>query len=496
MNSKKRFLIILSFDLLVTILIFQGFFREHYSVDSFTTALSYQQNANFHIVNGRFFATILIRLIDTIGISLVRNTCFWIFLLICASSVCCALVTDQLAKNNKIDDIASLSLISLATLIGFNNIFIAEWYKWIEATPLYIIAITCAVIGAIYFKKEGYKNKIASLVFLILTYNTYQIALGIWVFLVLIFIVYQGETLAVNRKSICNICIALAMVIFTFISNLLCVKYLINKGIIADSAISRYETVSPKNIWENFICLMNYQKTLWLSGNGMTHTPFFFVFFLICIGILAYIFFREKIALKNILYFATIFVGGIAAIFAPILIQKYFDVPPRRIAPLPLLFTFLLIYIAKSRETTCKYIVIIASIVFLVCSYISIDRYADDTILSNTLDKREVMQIQMSISDYEKNTGQKINSIGFEVDASIQWRWPEITTPYVSDACGKAFSATWTRIDIINYYTNQNYKEIEVPEEIKNYYLSKDWNMFDPEEQIIFSENCCYICVY
>lgn len=492
-NSKKKFLIILSFNLLITILIFQGFFRDHYSIDSFNVALSYQQGATFHITNGRFFATILILLIDKLGISLVNSTCFWIFLFDCVLSICCVLVTNQLAKNNTINDIVSLSLISLATLIGFDNIFISEWFQFIECAPIYMFAIACAVIGAIYFKKQGYKNKLVSMAFLILAYNTYQIVLGIWVFLVLIFIIYEDEKLFINKKSVCNISTALAMVTFTFISNLLCVKYLINKGIIA---ASRYEILSLKNIWENFIRLMTYQKKLWLSGNGMAHTPFFFVFFLICIFILAYIFFREKTVLKNILYFATLLAGGIAAVFAPMLIPEYFTVPSRQIVPLPLLFTFLLIYIANSKETNCKYIAVIASIVFLVCSYISIDRYADDTILSNTLDKLEVTQIQTRISDYEKNTNQKIDYIGFGFDALEQWRWPEITSQYPADLCTKAFSATWARINIMNYYTNQNYKEIEVPEEIKNYYLSNDWNMFDPEEQIIFSENCCYICIY
>lgn len=492
-NSKKRVLIILAFDLLATILIFQGFFREHYSVDSFGIPFSYQQGAGFHIVNGRFFATILIRFIDKIGISLVTNTVFWIFLLICTSSVCCALITNLLVENNKIDDIASLSLISLATLIGFDNIFIAEWYTWIECAPIYMFAIACAVLGAIYFRKEGFKNKIAAICFLILTYNTYQIALGIWVFLVLIFIVYEDKKLAVSRKTILNISIALAMVAFTFISNFLLFKYCRAKGIIA---ASRYDTVSFLNIYNNFIRLMLWQKDIWLKGDGLTRTPFFLCFFLICAGILAYIFFHEKQALKNVLYFITILLGGMAAVFAPILIQDYFDIPPRRIAPLPLLFTFLLMYIAKSKETNCKYIAIIASIIFTVCSYISIDRYADDIILANTLDKREVLQIQKLISDYKENTDQQISYIGFEVDASGQQRWPEITTPYLSDVCGKALTAPWARINIINYYTGQHYQEIEVPEQIKSYYLSNDWNSFEPEDQMIFPEDCCYICIY
>ena len=48
----------------------------------------------------------------------------------------------------------------------------------------------------------------------------------------------------------------------------------------------------------------------------------------------------------------------------------------------------------------------------------------------------------------------------------------------------------------MNYYTEQNYMKKEVPEAVEKYFLDKDWNEFNVQEQIIFQGDTVYWCVY
>ena len=48
----------------------------------------------------------------------------------------------------------------------------------------------------------------------------------------------------------------------------------------------------------------------------------------------------------------------------------------------------------------------------------------------------------------------------------------------------------------VNYYTGQNYVKKEVPENVKGYFLNKDWNEFNAQEQVIFQGDTVYWCVY
>ena len=54
----------------------------------------------------------------------------------------------------------------------------------------------------------------------------------------------------------------------------------------------------------------------------------------------------------------------------------------------------------------------------------------------------------------------------------------------------------WCNVDAINYYTNRNLEEVQMPRKIYDeYFKNKDWNELN-KEQFVFIDDTLYYCIY
>ena len=115
---------------------------------------------------------------------------------------------------------------------------------------------------------------------------------------------------------------------------------------------------------------------------------------------------------------------------------------------------------------------------------------------TNILEEYEAHVLFSHIKEYEKKENTKISYIGFCQDSKSMPRYKEIDiTPY-DELYKKAYVVSWADVFAVNYYTEQNYMKKEVPEAVEKYFLDKDWNEFNVQEQIIFQGDTVYWCVY
>ena len=182
------FLIAVS-NFLIIFIAFRYFLLEYYSVDSYPPSVD--QGFFVFLDCGRFITAIGVLILNLFKISMVENSPLFniiYFITTCFSIYLCMRKIEEFfykIKNKKLNFIEKI-IINNALLIGFFNIFSAEWLYFNMITLQFILCIVFATLAAIsfFYKKYGF---ILSTFFAFLSYNSYQVGIGIFVWLILIF---------------------------------------------------------------------------------------------------------------------------------------------------------------------------------------------------------------------------------------------------------------------------------------------------------------------
>lgn len=81
------------------------------------------------MVNGRFAAAFLAEMLRVLGINPVLDTAFGVFAMIFASAWCMANITGWVMEGNNGSSVwLTAAVIQAGCMVGFCNVFIAEWY--------------------------------------------------------------------------------------------------------------------------------------------------------------------------------------------------------------------------------------------------------------------------------------------------------------------------------------------------------------------------------
>lgn len=135
--------------------------------------------------------------------------------------------------------------------------------------------------------------------------------------------------------------------------------------------------------------------------------------------------------------------------------------------------------------------------IFLFFSIYKINEVAVDTIKTNTVSRCYIDEINRRICNYEQQKGIEVTKIGFCSDEYISYRYYSfIETSAYGDMCANPFLAEWSDINSIYYYTGRNFARVEVPEEVVEYYGSRNWDEADWDEQLVFDGDTVFVCVF
>ena len=495
--DKKMNIFLFFIHFLLLCFAFKSFLLEYYSIDAYSVLFNPDQGAKFHLTNGRFVLTFCIYIFNFMHINLVKDSVFFNLLYFITVSFCiylvCRKIESLFRRNSQKMTITSKIIVDIGVFLGFCNIFSAEWLYFNMCTIQFIVSILFAAIASVSFlsKKGCFYASLA----LFVSYNSYQIGLGIFVWLVLLFIYIESNG-KLTKKAIFQILRAIMVCALIFIVNILIIKLLLKLNVITN--VGRYQDLQIMNILHNVKNLAMYQKIIWFTGDGLTSFPLYFLFLLFTVVILFYGFAKKKDKWYDILYCLALISGGLLVTFIPTLIMPFFWCSPRQIMPLPFLFTFVIVlslYKDIFSRLNLRYLALGSIFAFVLASIFFINIYTSDVLLINKQDRQRALYIKDAISHYEHDSGKIIGYIGFCEDKYPTWKY-DLHLPYVADTCSTMFIPEWSNVNGINFYTQSSYIKIDVPENIQSAFREQNWNCFDSEQQIIFDEDKCYICNY
>ena len=116
-----------------------------------------------------------------------------------------------------------------------------------------------------------------------------------------------------------------------------------------------------------------------------------------------------------------------------------------------------------------------------------------DNYIGNYLDKQATIEIKNHIEEYEKNTGNLVDSICIYHDKATKYVYDNVKAS--GDMNIRAYSADWCIPKILQLYTGKEFKVLEGTEDLKEKFSQNNWDSFN-KEQIIFDNNIMHLCTF
>ena len=194
------------------------------------------------------------------------------------------------------------------------------------------------------------------------------------------------------------------------------------------------------------------------------------------------------------LYTFVLLAGGVVALALPILVTDSPWMASRTIVPFFCIFFYLGCLTIMGQNAFLKKMATVVLLIALCRQACFIQAYSSDVLISNAYDRMWAEQVENRIEAYEEREGIQVTTIGFIPDQSMQWQWEGISYPW--DACLRTIAIDYAWPYCLPYYTGVRYSLVDAPDEVKAHFGSQDWDIIDLEEQMIFDNEVCYICIY
>lgn len=365
-------------------------------------------------------------------------------------------------------------IVYICTLLMFINVSISEYMLFLENFVM-IIGLLLSIIAAhIYHTGMKYKNIIILILILISSF-CYQGVAQIFVILAaLILLISKPE-----QKQRYYLKEMFKILVLYFLP--LLVNYIICWWL--NSILPNLDPRIFTGIFESLKQLLSLHNLLVLS------------MYMILFGIL--IFFNPKILIgKNI--FGCIYLIILSIIsFEIFIFNNVAGLLPRIILNFIIIYPILEIYIMNLKENSNYVVDIVIIVMLLISNILVVSNLQLKNINSTTKNIEAVQSIIEKINEYEIENNIEVKNVAFYTDLNINYEyWDAEELMYFSYAA-PIYYGYWCDIYSINVLSGKEYNRIDdllVDKEITYYFMTKDWNELDIEEQVIFKGDTVHIC--
>lgn len=391
-----------------------------------------------------------------------------------------------LIKKDIKNDIVS---IVISTLIIINP-FSIELFMYIEKGIMVLSVLLCvlAVEQIDKFFQGNKKSILWALLFMLIANCCYQGTVGIFVAISLIYIIKYSKN--VKEFLVNNVIVALTYGIPAVI-NFMAIRFL----------------YANQRVNGNIMLLESIQKviagtkTMIYNTYGLLPRGLFIVAIFVLVVAIIYKAIRKQSKptekVLEILGVVYLICGTLFATIAPQMMQDTNSIwfVARSTYSMAAIVGLLALYLFMRYELTNleRNSIVVLAIIFLIVQFSFFMRYTIDNYVGNYMDKTITLKINDMIQEYEKETGNVVDTISIYKDSELQYVYPELKAS--GDMNIRAYSADWCVPYILRLYTGRDFKIIENNQKLAESFSQNNWNSFD-EDQVIFQDNVMHLCTY
>ena len=471
----------------ITILFFGALCMIQYAPDTYSVFTNDLSNTIKHFMScGRFvtaFATYIVMglfNLDNIGTYIISYG----FAILC--TIISMYKLNKLLKKYIKNPVVCI-IISILIII---NPFSLELFFYIEKGIMVLSVLLCvlAVEQMDKFFNGNKKSIIFALILMAIANCCCQGTVGLFVAISLIYIIQYSKN--IKEFIVNNVVVAIVYGIPALLNFVLVRFFFTNARVNGQMVLS-----------ESIIKIVDGTKRMLVNTYDLLPKYLYLIAIVIVVGIIVYKSIKEKTSSKTkalkILGAFYLIMGTLFATVAPQILQDTNSIwfVARSSYPMAAIIGLLILYLFMefNVESLTKNIVIVLAILFLVVQFICFMRYTIDNYVGNYMDKTITLEINDMMLEYEKETGNQIDTISIYKDSMPQYVYPGLKAS--GDINIKAYSADWCISRILKLYTNRDLKVIESEPSKNEQFLKQNWDNFN-EEQIIFEGNVMHLCVF
>ncbi len=472
----------------ITCLIFMPILIGHYSTDTYRLVeMGYKKySIEYSLNDGRIFMSLIGLLADKININIDAYVIILTTLSIMVSCICVMKIQKIITKNNPRGNILITTLISYIIVMNFmylENLYFTECIVMAISIMLFITAAN---------DLNNDENILKIFILVLLGTFCYQGTINIFItfYFVLALIKYKK----INKKIVKNIVIIAFICLLSVAINMLQINIC---GKIFGMTQDR--TGNINNIFNNMIYIIaNIYKIIINTSDLFPRYVLLGIYTITLIITIAY----DAIKVKQYDNSFNIILIALVAIISSVAInvvslssfalgRMVFSVG----ALMGLVFMYL--YCATNifeEKNHFKLLINIALGFYVICLLSNETNILYQHKKANELDKKECKTVGEYIEQYEKENNIEVKKIAYVYDKNITWCYNELS--HKSLFTHRALMIWWCNVDAINYYTNRNLEEVQMPRKIYDeYFKNKDWNELN-KEQFVFIDDTLYYCIY
>jgi hypothetical protein len=431
---------------------------------------------------------------------------FFYIYLACLSACITTLFICIFPKLNR--GILSALLLNLALLFSFANVLIQEWSHYPEGYLVWGLGIMSAAYAVKCFSRSGGKKDVLiSFLLLFVSVNFYQVNIQLFLIFGALVLMLDSQ-FRFTRELFIRVAKLLAIAALAAASNIL-----ILKGLQAASiAAPERRAVTTGQFTENLKTIIK------LVANELSDTPYSIIGTMVWACVILFTVYvivavaggrktlpggRSVVAggrqsFPGVALMLLLGALGFLSTFGLHLVSSTVWAVPRTLVGIAFIISALSIAIAfnvKSKKGRAA-LLIALSVAFLVNVYhvqaMSVNQYAN-----NRLDQEYALNVAHAIDEHEAKTGETISKIALCPDSNMAYAYHGNIRYIIGDMNQRAARVEWADTQLINYYSHRNLQEVIMDEDVYNrYFKDKDWDVFIPDEQMVFIGDTLYIAVY
>lgn len=479
--------------LLVTFITYELFLHVHYSVDSYMNI--FYMNAEQNLTMGRFLIYGIVKFLTAIHFNVVLEQLLFTFVLICSITFTQFVLFKDIVSIINTKNYTHIIFIFITIAIAFNNVFLLEWFLYPEMDLFFSFALLFMVLAVhIIYKSLNKFNILLSFLFLSTSLNFYQATLGFYIEFCLLIILLKNQ-FSFNIELVKDSIKILLIGLFSSMANVLLLKLALSTHIARSG--ERNPSFSIHTILNNIKGLFQLQPQIWNSAYGFLPKHTMFTVGLILIFLIFYTIFLKVKLWKDRLFLFIFLAVCYMIIFAPHLLTQNLWTAQRTIVSFFafLSIIFIILFHLNYDNKTSKFIFIIV-VLFLCINVFQIQDIGINHFASNKLDQQYSIIVNQEIEKYEKQSHIKVTKIACVNDSHPSYSYQGIFYT-VYDTNVRAFVTPWADINMLNYYNKKNYVKIDMnPTVYDKYFKDKNWDYFNPDEQLVFVGDTLYWIKY
>lgn len=482
---KNKYVLYYGLDFISLLLVWGGMLRKSFTSDTIFHMVEPNAEVQYTLEQGRYVRSLCDYLLLRLGVKTTTNLSIEMFLSFGVLALAMLMIQMVFAQWEPEEIWGKLGYNLILNLWVFNVLF-AEVLMFSEMIIYFALAYLASAAAVWCYAQKKYLGMTLLLLVAACTYQYAVVYAAVW----LVYDIWMQER-RLSLKAVKRLIITIGASMGAGALNLLSILLFVKLGWLA----SFQKSAGVGDFGTKLAAAGQNFKELWCDALGIFPELWIPLWVMLAVAVLILFEAVKKKKLQEAAFLLLVSLGSFALLYVIPLVQQEFSFPPRMscsffaVQGLIMASAYLLLNTQRSRK-----LLTLGCVGYLLVHVLFADFIVTNHFVSNSLDKAYVRMAYEYITKYEQESGIEVRKLCMVNDIDAPARYREVS--YVSNQINER-SLGIVKISLMEVVTGRKFSEAEMdPDVYAAYFEGKNWDYFDPYEQIVIVGDTAYWCVF